>query len=299
MNLFVYHSNPSVDRAFSRSGDAWAVDEEKLIFAVADSPLRYLVRDSKRYPFDDHGYEAADTFCQTFIKEARKILERDEFSEDSLREVLVNSNSAIRELNERLNKSYGDELNYDLAETIGMGAIVYGNKLFYGGLEDCYVTVLRGGNYRNLTTFDFQIQKAFSYLESLSHNELLEFIPEKLESKLSEEAIGESCKCNFLRNNLEAFDKQGDFVGWGCFTGEKEVEKFLQVRSLQLEPDDRIFLLTDGMLPVLDNKDFLDWFFRNVEPTFSFQKEMRKKIMLLFSDDIDNDEKTLIYFKYE
>ncbi len=298
MNLFVYHSNPSVDRAFTRSGDAWAVDAENLIFAVADSPLRYLVRYGKKYPFDDHGFEAADIFCQTFVRVAGELKQRGHFDENDFKEVLVRSNIAIRELNNRLGKSYGDKLNYDLAETVGMGVVIHEGKLFYGGLEDCYVSVLRGDKYRNKTTFDFQTQKTFSYLESLSRKELLEFIPKRLESMLNKKGVHEPYQCNFLRNNLDAFDKQGNFIGWGCFTGEKDAEKFFQVQTLQLEKDDRVLLFSDGMLPVLDNKDFLDWFFSNVESTFSFQKEMRKKIMLLFNDDIDNDEKTLIYFKY-
>ena len=66
--IFIYHEDASGKNSFKRTGDAYAVDEQNLAFAVADSPIRCLVRDTKNYPHDDHGFEAASTFCNSFIK---------------------------------------------------------------------------------------------------------------------------------------------------------------------------------------------------------------------------------------
>ena len=67
MKPFVYHENPAGKGSFSKIGDAWALNEKLKIYAVADSPLRCLVRDTKEYPFDDYGYCAATTFCESFV----------------------------------------------------------------------------------------------------------------------------------------------------------------------------------------------------------------------------------------
>jgi len=76
MKTFVYHENASRKASFTKTREAWSIDDDLKTFAVADSPLRCLIRDTKQYPFDDHGYEAASTFCEGFIKHCNPIIFR-------------------------------------------------------------------------------------------------------------------------------------------------------------------------------------------------------------------------------
>jgi len=66
--------NASGKGSFTKTGDAWIIDEDLKIFVVADSTLRCLIRDTKEYPFDDHGYEAAELFCKSFLKYGEEFL---------------------------------------------------------------------------------------------------------------------------------------------------------------------------------------------------------------------------------
>ena len=148
MKTFVYHENASRKASFTKTREAWSIDDDLKTFAVADSPLRCLIRDTKQYPFDDYGYEAANTFCKGFIKHCKPQLSSEDFSLKTLKDVLIKSNEDIKKLNIQLGKEFNDPLNYDLAETVGVGAVIKDHTLYYGGLEDCYVNVLRGSNLK-------------------------------------------------------------------------------------------------------------------------------------------------------
>jgi len=118
-------------------------------------------------------------------------------------------------------------------------------------------------------------------------------------NKLKKENQWKPCWCNYLRNNKNALDEEGNLVGWGCFTGEKEAEEFIQTHSVKLKKNDHILLFSDGMIPVLEDKGFINWFIQNVTSSFYFQYQMRSKIMeLLGGREEANKEKTLIYMQY-
>ncbi|HQF36271.1 MAG TPA: hypothetical protein PLL26_01345 [Candidatus Dojkabacteria bacterium] len=62
---------------------------------------------------------------------------------------------------------------------------------------------------------------------------------------------------------------------------------------------DHLFLFSDGMIPVLDDSEFLKWFLEENNPSFYFQLQMRERIMNLLQEKSDKDkEKPLIYYKY-
>ncbi len=300
MKTFVYHENASGKASFTKAGDAWRINPTQDIFAVADSPLRCLIRDTKEYPFDDYGYEAADTFCKSFIKYGKEFLKSPKPNEKSFKKVLIQCNREIGKLNKQLGKEYNDKTNYDIAETVGVGMIIKDNKLFYGGLEDCYVNVLRGEQLKNQANWRYQIMKAGEYIDYLSkEDKLKDYIPKELRKKIRKSNQWEPCWCNYLRNNNKAFDNGGNLVGWGCFTGEKSAEYFIQSYSIDLKEGDHILLFSDGMIPALDNKEFLKWFIENRSNSFYFQLQMREKIQeLLKNHNAADKEKTLIYFQF-
>jgi serine/threonine protein phosphatase PrpC len=300
MNSFVYHENPSGDESFHRIGDAWYIDEETQSFAVADSPLRYRTRTFREYPFDDFGYDAASTFCNTFVNKSREYKHLVNFNENDFKQILLKANEAIRKLNVSLGKEYNDPINYDLAETVGVGAVISGNTLFYGGVEDCYVNVLRGDNLEEISIWNYTIKKSFNYRDTLTlKGTVHDYIPASIQKQLDPADYTEYCQCAYLRNNPNVLSEKKESVGWGCFTGESEVEHFIQVYKVKLKKGDHILLFSDGMIPVLDNKDFLRWFITNQTNSYNFQLATRKKIVELLRNNEELDkEKTLIYYRF-
>lgn len=142
--------------------------------------------------------------------------------------------------------------------------------------------------------------KASKYIDILSkEDKLKDYIPKELNGRIKKANEWEPCWCNYLRNNNKAFDKDGNLVGWGCFTGERAAEDFIQSYCLELQKDDHVLLFSDGMIPVLENYSFLKWFLENRSNSFYFHLQMRERIQeLLKEQDSVNKEKTLIYFQY-
>ncbi len=298
--MYIYHENASLQASFIRTGDAYAIEEKLKIAAVADSPIRELLRSKlRRYPQDDHGFEAAETFCRSVVE---SLSNSSSIDKQTFLASLLTANSEIKKLNESLGRTEKDYLHYDLAETVGVAAIQTGDQLIYGGLEDCYVFVLRGEQLENVAPFDYQIVKAAKYVERVTNEGKYKAeLPRDLVSALPEEALWEPVWCNILRNNHEIKDENDELVGWGAFTGEERTEPFIQVHQIELQPGDHVFVLSDGMLPLLNSKVFLNWFVLNVETNFRFSLSLREKVIkILGKDNVDtHKEKTFVYWKYD
>lgn len=299
--IFIYHDNPSGDQAFIQVGDAYAVDEGLKIFAVADSPLRGITRNLSSYPHADFGYEAARLFADGFVKYARKYIVSGRVGETVIIDILKLINKDIRKLNTRLGKDPHDPLNYDTAEAVGFGAFMYQGKLYYGGLEDCYINVLRGDNLEDVAVIKYQILKALKYANSLKEKDTyLDHLSNEIKEKINPDLHWETYWCTVLKNNPEIKDTNGNRVGWGIFNGDSNADAFYQSGVVSLEKGDQIILFSDGMIPLIENNSFTKWLLENVDPSFEFSYSMRLKAKEILGEGIPNDkEKTLVLYKYE
>lgn len=257
--IFTYHENASGKVSFLRTGDAWNINNKYQIFAVANSPIRCLVKDSKTYPFDDYGLDASQAFCDSVVHAIENKVEvNSTFTKDDFLNSLGEANISIKKLNQRLGKKYNDELNYDLAETVGVAAVINQNKIVYGGIDGSYVFIIRGEEFEHIQSWEYQILKASKEIDKLkAFGKLESYIPTELKARLKEESYYEPYWCNIARNNYELKNEKGEKIGWGCFTGESEAEKFFQVHETQLEPGDHIFVISDGIIPHLNDAEFL------------------------------------------
>lgn len=301
--MYIYHENASAQASFTQTGDAYANNEKYQVAAVADSPLRHLVRSKLRqYPQDDCGQKAAQTFADTAVKELCRLKSMNaEINVEIFHEVLKNANLAVRHANEELGKKYSDPENYDITETVGMAAVVSGDKLIYGGLEDCYVNVLRGAELKNVAPLTYQIGKAGKYVEAETQAHIYDDkIPQIIKDNLKPEDWWEPMWCSYLRNNFDAKDAQGNLVGWGCFTGEDAAEKFFQIHEVELQPGDHIVVFSDGMIPLIDDIEFMQWFIENKRNDFDFGLEMRNKIIAKMGAEkhATHKEKTMVYWGF-
>lgn len=296
---FIYQETQADKASFMKRGDAWAVSEDYLTLAVADSPLRRLTIAKRTYPFDDLGGHFADLFCNKFIQYSEELSENSDAS--AVRNILIKINSDIRDENLKLGKLYGDNNNYDMGEVVGAGLTIRGNTLFYGLLEDCYINVLRGENLEDQIKIDYQIVKSSKEIDRMaSQGRLTDFMTDEVRDILQESDYWEPIWCTHLRNNNTVTNDNGEKVGWGIFNGEQEAEHFFQVGSIDLKAGDHILIFTDGMIPVLQDKDTLKWLLENANPTFMGQYKFRQQIeKLLEGKSTLHKEKTLIYLKWE
>lgn len=278
---FVYKENLSGEGSFTKTGDAYAVDERLDVYAVADAPLRRLTKLRRRYPFDDHGGEVAQLLCDEFVHYIQAELGTGTFGgEKTVHEALVVGNKAIRQLNLRLGRDYSDKANYDFAETVGFCGVVHEDTFFYGGIEDCYVNVIRGENYDNVAPLKFRLVKSVNYSDRmLKAGKAESHFPKGIDQEVIKKEPKEAFHVGYLRNNCVAKDENGDAIGWGSFTGEPEAETFIQTGSVKLQSGDGILLFSDGMIPYLSDNEFMGWLSKNRKSTFAFQHAMRKKIM--------------------
>jgi len=300
MQTFIYHENPSGKNRFRQSTDAYAIDEELQIYAVADAPLRALTRQHKRYPQDDLSALASQVFCNTFVDSARKIISKNSnFNEDSFKRCLQNANKAIKDLNIKLGRKYNIPTEYDVAETVGMGSVVFNGILYYGGLEDSYVNLLRGDELKDIHKFDYQIMKSAKYMESINEDgTLVEHIDPELLKLLPKEYYWEALWCTYLRNNTDIKDEYKNQIGWGCFTGEESAMEFAQIYSTEIQIGDHLLLYTDGMISTINNIDLMKWFVEHVRNSFEFQKEFAKRMFKEnHKTNVEISEKLLLYIK--
>lgn len=295
---FVYHENASGDDLFRIKTDTYTFNEESMVFAIADSPLRAITRQNMNYPFDDWSAVAADLFCETFVESASEyIQEHSDYSTEQLRKDLTTANNAIRLLNQDLEKKYNDPANYDIAETVGMVAIVNNGKLYYGGLEDCYVNLLDGKTLKDKHKFNYQIMKASKYLDRLARNGKLSEFTDPVIS-LPEKYNWEPVWAGYLRNNTKVKDKDGNFVGFGMFTGEKEAIELMQLHEIDIKEGDHLLLFSNGFVPIVNNEEFMNWFITNVNNSFAFQTKILKQVRKVSKNtSVEASEKLLLYIK--
>ncbi|MBI2356712.1 SpoIIE family protein phosphatase [Candidatus Dojkabacteria bacterium] len=298
--IFVYHDNPSNEASFLPSGDAWAIDSDLHIFAVADGVLRGHTRAVRTFPFEDYESEVAEIFCAGFIKYAKEYIFEKKVGEGTVNEILEKINQDIASFNGKLDRDPVDPLNYDTPETVGFGAFIFEGKLYYGGLEDCYVNVLRKGSLEQVNPMKYQIMKALKHANTLIGKDIfLAQIPDDIRKKVITEHDWEIYWCTVLRNNPNVKDEAGNKVGFGIFNGDKRATQFFQSHVVDLEAGDRILLFTDGMIPILDNDEITKWMLDNYKPTFDFSHEMNVKVRERFKGEnwVDK-EKTLIIYQY-
>jgi hypothetical protein len=295
---FVYHENSSGKDLFRMRTDTYAFNEELMIFAIADAPLRALTRQKMDYPFEDWSAMAADLFCSAFVDSATEFIQRNEsYSLDQLQKDLSEANNAIKDLNEDLGKKYGDPAHYDIAETVGMVAVVNNGKLYYGGLEDAYINLLDGETLADKHKFDYQIMKAKKYLDKLAEgNGLQQYIDPAID--LPDKYKWEPAWASYLRNNTKAMDDAGNFVGFGMFTGEPDALELMQVHEIEAKTGDHLLLFTNSMIKALNNEYFMNWFIANVNTSYEFQGQMQEKLAKVNEGaSIENSEKLLIHIK--
>jgi serine/threonine protein phosphatase PrpC len=238
--------------------------------AVADAVTRKITTQKRSYPKEFLGPQVATIFTQI----GQQIYQDFDYKNNGMDNLLQELNTMIKDFNVAHGYNYQDEENYDMGECVGICTVIEGGRLYWGGLEDCYINVLRGKNFQDQVQMDHHIVDSYSYMQKKAAQQ----------PKRTEEEIW----CQDLRNNPEAADENGNRVGWGCFNGEIEAKNFWQTGSVELQPGDVIWLVSDGVLPILEKTEIEDYILHQADNRGTKSQQKLSELIDRYSRELAN-----------
>jgi len=268
--------------------DSFGISKKYPIFAVADGVTLWERNADGSYPFPSGAKIVADAFCEKSIEWAERNYQ--DFNIESVKEVFVYANRAIKEINDKAGRTR-ETINFydfDYFHTTAALAAIKDNKLFYGRVHDCWILVIdKNGEIKSdlIDPSDMERNKCVKSkhpqnFNSLSEKEITTYVHKYDRNRILEN--GEPC-------------------GYGVLTGEETAIKYLDARIIDLSDGDTILIYTDGFEEYIKLKEFLEIFY-NWKNKKSVDEKLKK-----FSDSEpireDNSkfgkERTLIAVRYE
>jgi serine/threonine protein phosphatase PrpC len=216
--------------------DAWAIDEKRGVFAVADGVhLRKGIEyegsgeeyKTAKYPTPSPAGKLAQEFCDNFLTLARS---------KNIKQAFASANKSVFRLNKTRDK-YGTLSNAETyyAATGAFGRITK-NVLEWGNICDASVSVIdEKGNFK---------------LRQTDHRHYNEFDPilEKYSS------LDQSYMLRTIFRN--ALSPRGKKLGYGVITGEPTAEVYVHYGKQKLQRGDVIVFATDGFEEFLKDISF-------------------------------------------
>jgi len=224
--------------------------KNRIIVAIADGITRDLI--NGKYPNPSPAKKAADIFCKSF-------LEKQDFEY---------CNKNIAELNKSLKVDY---LENDFAACVAVGGIIENNKLKYGFITDCGVSI-----------FDEKGKLRFGTENEgpNSKGSIGEDVRKKYNSSFQEDKGRRIIRSKY-RNNLS------EPLAYGALTGEKVAMNYVRTGEQKVMKGDYIIFYSDGFYPILFSNKF------NISKEFNKLENYFDRI----SDKIDGGEGTLVALK--
>jgi len=221
--------------------DAVLVSKKFPILAVADGVTQSHYKNG-RYALPYGAKKAAQIFCKSSVKYLEKNLGNKKLSPSQIKNIVKDSfdsgNAKIKALNEKheINEKTMDYVQHDWFDTVGVTAVVVSGVLHYGVVGDC-----------GLAIFNQSDKKIFQTRDGV-HPAVLRF-----EKKYPDFASFSKEKRAFLIH--KEFRNNPNGQGYGSFTGELSVEKYYVLGSKKLTKGDMVVLYSDGLVPLLKNKE--------------------------------------------
>lgn len=221
--------------------DAVLVSKKFPILAVADGVTQSHYENG-RYALPYGAKMSAQIFCKSSVKYLEKALAQKNLSPIQIKKIIKESfdsaNDKIKALNEnhKINEKTMDYVQHDWFDTVGVVAVVASGVLSYGVVGDCGLVVFDKHNKKKFQTRDgvhpavLQFEKKYPDFASFSKDKRALLIHKE------------------LRNNP-------DGQGYGSFTGEASVQTYYVLGSKKLTKGDMVVLYSDGLVPLLKNKE--------------------------------------------
>lgn len=206
------------------------------IFAVADG-VTLEFHDGK-YPNPSGAGELAKIFCHTVVDSADEIY--DYFSENSLRKLFEAGNKEAKKFNEIQGRTK-DKINYwdfDLFAITTAFVLIKDSKVYWWTLCDSGISVIdKNGKIK------FQSPDCWKNLKKHLPFGWSAIDPEERRKIIR----------RMYRNGK---NEKGELIGYGVVTGEDVAGDYLNTGTFDLDPEDMIFVYTDGFEPYFKLKEF-------------------------------------------
>lgn len=228
MKYLLYHEN-NTKYPYLPQEDSYSHNYEKGIFAVADG-ITHDENPDGSYPNPSDSAEVAKIITTEIVK----YLETAEFSEQSIKEAFIQASQKVEEYN-KTRPFYKDrESNgYTIGAAIASVGWVKENKLIYGVLDDCFISIF-SEDYIDHPILKSYVDHSANYLDKVHKWEDIETRKHWRKD---------------IRNNT--FVYEGIEYGYGAIDGRDGFIKYLQVGTEDLKKDDLVCVYSDGFIPLL------------------------------------------------
>ena len=242
-----------------------------LTFAVADGVT--LDPDERgAYPVPSDSAVVAKIICDELVK----FLEKKDPSLELILDAYLSANKKVLEFNKTSPRYTNRENNgYSIGAATCALVCISGEKLLYGVLDDCYISIFSDDYVDHPILKDYVADSA----KFLNAN----YDWSKPESR------------KFWRKELRnhTFVKDGVSYGYGVIDGRPGFDKYLQLGEVDLKPNDLICVYSDGFIPLIREIDLITYLREKpfTGETFDLIKDFSNKLNI-------TKEKTAYFIKY-
>jgi serine/threonine protein phosphatase PrpC len=232
VKYFLYHEDNQEDRNDRPQEDFFVAKNN--IFIVADGITHDLVNGN--YPNPSEAFLVAKMAAEGILN----YLKNNFNNLDDIKKAFLTANQKIVAFQKKSNLYKNRESNnYTFGATVIAAATVKDDKLYYGVLDDCFVSVFGndGVDYLRLIPY---VEKSAKYLFS-------QYNWDDLKGR------------KFWRKNIRNHQiKVGNkSYGYGALDGHGNYEPFLQIGEIELKKGDFICIYSDGFIKPLEDKEFV------------------------------------------
>ncbi len=251
----LYHEN-SRKEPYNPQEDAYANNAS--IFVVADG-VTHDKDANGIYPIPSDSAKVAQIICE----EVLKYLSEKQPNLENIKQAYIEANKIVQQYNQSRPLFKDRENNgYTIGAAASSVVCITGNKLLYGVLDDCFISVF-SADYQDHPMLRSYVEQSAKILDS-------NYDWSKPETrKLWRKEI---------RNNVYLHD--GKEYGYGIIDGREGFIKYLQLGEVDLKQNDLVCVYTDGFIQLLQNMEFV----RGIREqefsghTFDYIKEYSEKL---------------------
>ena len=230
--IFYHETNPKtperpVEDARANTGN---------IFVVADG-ITIDPLENGTYPNPSPSGNVSKIICSECIECLSNL---SEIKTGDIKKALQKANKKVDKYNRGL-PNYEEELSkaYNVGSAVVAVGVIQDNRLIYGVLDDCYVSVFSDDlvDHPQLESYVQKTAKFFDANYDWSKTEDRRFFRRD------------------LRNTTYTFG--GETYGYGALDGADGYEKYLQLGEVELKAHDLVCVYTDGFIQPLKDLDFV------------------------------------------
>lgn len=259
MKHILYHENNS-EHPYLPQEDAYAYSSEQGIFVVADG-VTHDGTDPVNYPMPSDSYEVARIICN----DVKNQLSNAPFTTQAIVDAYIKANDHVHAFNIKSSLyEKRKENGYSIGAATTASILIKNNKLLYGVLDDCFISVF------SEDLVDHPMLKSFvdisaKYLDA--------------NYKWDDIETRRIWREDFRNHKLNIAKKE---YGYGVIDGRPGFEQYIQTGEVTLKKNDLVCVYTDGFIPLMQNKEFIKNLYETTfsAETYTFIAETTKKLKL-------------------